>query len=106
MRIYCKSLLQVFFRRDDQKFDYKRKVYTLLDSFARVGGIFGILVATIQIILRSFVNNLFNSHMITRLYQLEDNHSRIYLTDSSDYDQNEQKGTQHKFFIEYILCLI
>ena len=87
-----KTLLQVFFRRDDQKFEYKRQVYTLFDSFAKIGGIFGILVAAIQIILKFFIENLFFSHMITRLYQLEDNHERIYLTDTSDYDQEDNKG--------------
>lgn len=89
-----KALLQVYFRRDSQKIEYKRQTYTILDALAKIGGIFKIVAAAIDIILLLFVENLFYSHMITRLYQLEDNHDRIYLTDTSDYEKEGNPGNQ------------
>lgn len=79
-----KILLQVYFRRDSEKIEYRRQTYSLIDALAKVGGIFKIVAAVMDIILLFFVENLFYTHMITRLYQLEDNHDRIYLTDTSD----------------------
>ena len=86
-----KTLLQVYFRRDNEMIEYKRQVYTFLDAIAKIGGIFKIVSAVFELVLIFFVENLFYTHMITRLYQLEDNHDRIYLTDTSDYDENNGK---------------
>ena len=87
-----KILLQTYFRRDDERVEYRRKVYTLLDALGKIGGIFKIVAAVFDLILLLFVENLFYSHMISRLYQLEDNHERVYLTDSSDYNEDKNNG--------------
>ena len=83
----------MYFRRDSEKIEYRRQTYSLIDALAKVGGIFKIVAAAMEIILLLFVENLFYTHMITRLYQLEDNHDRIYLTDTSDYEKENGQGT-------------
>jgi hypothetical protein len=83
-------VLSVFMRRDNQHTHYRRQVYTIVDSLARIGGFFRILTFVIEICLLLFVENLFYSKVIKSLYQMEPNHNRVYLTDSDNYESQKE----------------
>ena len=90
--------VQVNFRRDSQNIEYRSQDYTVLESIAKIGGIFIIVSVVFEFILLFFIQSIFYTNMISRLYQLEDNHDRIYLTDTSDYDEDKNKSKQLIFY--------
>lgn len=84
-----KILLSVFFRRDTTKIEYRRTVYTLIDSLAKIGGFFQLMTAVMKLILPVFIESLFYSRILTKLYQVDSEHEHVYLTDSENYEHDE-----------------
>jgi hypothetical protein len=82
-------VLSVYLRRDTQNIHYRRQVYTIVDSLARIGGFFRILTVIFEICLLLLVENLFYSKVVSNLYQLDPNHDRVYLTDSDNYESQK-----------------
>ena len=93
-----KVMLSVYFRRDTTRLEYRRVVYTLVDSLAKIGGFFQLMTAFIKLVLPIFIENLFYARILTKLYQVDADHEQIYLTDSENYecDEDYREVGQHQ----------
>ena len=85
------NVLSVYFRRDTQTTEFRRQVYTIIDSLAKIGGFFRIMSFAVELALVLFVENLFYSKLMNSLYQLDADHGRVYMSDS-DNDENAQSN--------------
>lgn len=78
----------IFIRVDEISINYSRTTYTLIDALAKVGGFFRIVSGVFQVSLLLFVENLFFASVMSKIYQVDDQHERVYLTDSSNYESD------------------
>ena len=88
------SYLNIYITLDPQIDLYQRTVYSFLDMFGYIGGIFGLLKALGYFTVSFFIKRDYYSSILSKLYHIQDDHS---IDKSKNAEKNNKVEDDLKF---------
>ena len=93
------EIISFYIRAHDESITYARETYTLVDALALVGGFYKFVLIFFNLLLWMFIENMFFSSIMQKIYQIQTHKSLKYITSS------EIEGTISKDTIsESLIC--
>ena len=90
------AYLQIYITLDPQIDEYQRTVYSFLDMFGFIGGIFELLSMTGYIVVNFFIKRSYYSSIISKIYHIESEQNRESFNSLSKNQENYHVLNQFK----------